>query len=992
MKTQTYPQTKKNQGRLKLLGLWQTTAIVAVAACIAATKVSAATVLLYTNNFDSYSGAATSFSSPAVTFPPTGAGGIRVEDGVAQGDASYAIGWNGVQLINWAPASAHNSGNCMLLRPNTSFRCTFDPRGGSNYVWEFSMLSSRAGVGGGARSYRMSLVQQGADQNAHDFVIFRGNQGGGIATDDRMEAFDGRPGKTWTILTNNSSGLEYSVASGVWHHYKFVANAVNRTFDLYVDGVLTSTNYSLSRPQNLTVSEIRFASEASGGGTGAGDYIMIDNVSLQADGNFIDLASGNYTDGFESYTASTSANTNTANNNPGGPWVTAETDGVENGKAFAPDKVEVVDGTVTTAHSGSKCLMVSQSQTAGSTISWAPAPNEDVRITWWAKVAGVTNSATLNPDAVYLRVSVYGWEADFSAASDTMLFGYGHRASGFLLPNTGTGTTNSIITFNRWFGEWFFGGNWGDTLTTYTPDTWEEYQLTTNVKLNSYTLIKNPSGTPVVVVKNGHYISPWGNNKKIHTLAFSTSNQGTAGASPPAFVDDVTVEPYTNTDPIDARPYNISGTGPAARFTNYTVLTIPGKTIGGVTVDPTDNTSIIFTIDEEVNGQIRRATKVASGNWVIDPTPIVSGLYNPNTCVVETNGTLWWVHDAVKGGQPSSLRRLKQPWATSPVEEVISDFGVAPTNRQDQACDLVFVPTSFSGTYPQLAVLDRGVNAVNEPNAIWLVDPATATLNQQVYANSLIAPNNLTFGAGLGGNANGIAALPSTGELLTIWEDGTGNTTITNTDDCVIMAFDGAGASREISLRGLGLNMWGAALAVDPTTSRIWFTDRVNTVNPSAFNLPRILSVDSATVAVFPWETSTNTSLAVELTFPNIAPTADRPDRHIDFKDPGMAFSTNGSFLVVSDQSPVSGGSRMIIFHSEAFTVTPITITSVTRTGGNANLVWTSGGAVNYEVQRSATVNGTYVSISGVLTGTSYTDTSAPAGAAFYRVVAFPQN
>jgi len=62
------------------------------------------------------------------------------------------------------------------------------------------------------------------------------------------------------------------------------------------------------------------------------------------------------------------------------------------------------------------------------------------------------------------------------------------------------------------------------------------------------------------------------------------------------------------------------------------------------------------------------------------------------------------------------------------------------------------------------------------------------------------------------------------------------------------------------------------------------------------------------------------------------------------------------------------------------------------RTGSNVALAWTSGGAVNYVVQRSATVDGTYTTISPVLTTTQYTDTSSPADKAFYKVLATQQN
>ncbi len=964
-------------------------------------RTSAATTLV-NEDFNSYSGAVTSSSSLAKAVPSTDY--IRIEDGLAFPNSPDGLGFNGVQLTSgWFPSSAHNSGNAMLLRPNTAFRCNLDPRGGTNYVWEFSMLSSKSGAAD--RGFRISILEAGADQNEQDSVIFRSGQaattnnssltGLSPAVDgvDIIQAFNGFNAASlvplpnqWVTMSNTAAVTPVFITNNVWAHYKIVLDAVTRKFEFYVNDMVTpkSVNNAAARPQNLPITAIRFNNEGNSADDG---YTLIDNVSLTTDGEFVSLSGGAVSDGFEAYTASNSGNTNSANNNPGGPWVTSETTGVANNNDLAPTRVQVVDSSVTAPHSGSKSLMVSQGQTSGASISWGQATNEDVRVTWWVKVPGVTNSGTLNPDQVWLRVSLYGWEADYSSASDTMLIGYGHRAAGFqTAPNNWSGTTNSIITFNRWFGEWFTGGNWNDTLQTYSPDTWEEYQLTTNVKLNSYTLVKNPSTTPVVVIKDGKFISSWGNNKKIHTLAFSTSNTSTPGSNPAAFVDDVTIEPYTNTETPDPRPYNVNLIG--SRFTNYTVLTIPGKTIGGVTVDPRDNTSILFTVDEERIGEVRRATKVASGNWVLDSNPIISGLYNPNTCIVETNGTIWVAQDSVKGGLWSAVSRLKEPWATSTLEEVISDFSVAPTNQQDQVCDLAFVPTTWGGTYPQLALLDRGVNANNNPNAIWLADPATTTLNQAVYNTFLVAPSTTAFGAGIGGNANAIAAHPVTGELLTIWEDGVSNSVAT-ADDGVIIAWDSTGAARQISTTtGSGQNGWYAGIAVDPLTSRIWVSDRVNTGNPSAFNTPAIRSYDTNTVPAG----TLNSSVVNEITFPTISPTMDRPDRHIDFKDPGMAFSANGGILVVSDQSLVAGGSRLIIFHNEAFTIPNVTITSVTRSGGSANLTWTSGGGVNYVVQRSSTVNGTYVGISGILTGTAYTDIAAPSGQAFYRVVAFPQN
>jgi hypothetical protein len=936
---------------------------------LAACNLTAAPITLYSNSFDSYSGAATNFSDTQITTLPNGAGGIRVEDGLAQGDSPYGAGWDGVQLINWnsAPSSSPNS---MLLRPATAFRCTFDPRGGSNYVWDFWMLSFKSGTAD--RGFRISLTQQGADQNAHDFLIFRSGQGTTTAitgTDgvDILQAFDGRPSKTWTTMSNTVAGTPAFITNNIWTHYKIVANGVDRTFDFYVDDMVTPkcTGYSLSRPQNLVVSEIRFAHEGNSADDG---YTLIDNVSLTVDGNFINLASGTFTDGFEGYTASTSANVGivTTDNDPGGPWVTSETAGVENGKAFLTNTVQVVDSSVTAPHSGNQCLMVSQQQTSGSTISWAPAANDDVKITWWAKVPPQAGGTV---DQIWLRVSLYAWEADYSAPSDTILIGYGHRQV-----LVGLGAGNSILTFSRWFNEWFNNGQWGDTLGTYTADTWEEYQLTTDVKHNSYTLVKNPSSTPVVIIKDGQYISSWVGNRTFHTVAFSTSNGGsTATPSPAAYIDDVTVEPYTNTEAPQPKPY--APAMPGGRFTNYTVVNVPGHIVGGVTVDPQDTNTIIFTTDDEVAGAIRKATKVASGNWVLDPTPIVSGLNNPNGLTMETNGNLWFVLDAVKGGQACGLRRLKAPWASNVVEEIVTDFGFAPTNRQDQPCDVVPVPAAFTGTTPMMAVLDRGVDASINPNAIWLVDPTTTSLNQMLYSTPLVqAPDSAIFGNGSGGNANAIAFLDGVtpgGELVTVHE-GTG----------LIATFTSAGQNRYIDTTAASIT-FGEGIAVDPTTSRVWVSDNKNNVTPSAFVTNRITSFDSAVSSPGPF--------AEEIIFPNTSPSADRPDRRVYFHEPGMTFSQDGAFLVVSDQSLSSHGGRLLIFHNQAFTIPAFTITSVNRSGSTVNLAWQSAGGVTYDVQRATVVTGPYTSI-GTTLNTQFTDSSSPAGNAYYRVSASPQD
>lgn len=945
-----------------------------------ADKSIAGTVTLVNNGFDSapYTAVAqSSYTSTTVGLPSMvgvpDTNNVVIDGGLPYPGAAYGLGMDGVQVVNW---NYHSAPNCMLVRAGASFRCNFDPRGGTNYTWDFWMLSSKSGVAD--RSFRIHLLGEGADQNVEDLFVFRSDYGTTASltgTDgvDLFQSYNGIAGTTgvnsWMIISNTASGTWSFCTNNVWNHYRIVVNTVTFTAAYYVNDMVNAVNPSipLSRPQQIPAVGIQFESGSDMDGASTNSYILIDDVSLTADGTFVDLSSGPITEGFETYPASTSANVGAATNPPGGAWLTAATVGVGNGKALNPTAVQVVDSSVVTPHSGNNCLMVSKGQTAGATISWAQATNQDVKITWWANVPATPNNNAVA--SVYLRVSLYGWEANSSSSSDTVLLGYGHRSS------APYGGANSLFTFSRWASTWYgAAGAWEDTGLSYTPNTWEQYQLTTCVSQNSFTISNLTQG--VSVVQDGQFITSWDNVKKMHTLAFSSSNNTTPGGNPPAYIDDITIQAYSNPQTPLPKCYTPTITG--TRFTNFTVVNIPGRTVGGVCVDPRDNTTIYFTIDSPTKGAVMRAHKIASGNWMVDSNPIVSGLNMayPNSCYMDTNGTLWWVHDNRGGNTFQALRCLQSPFTSNSWQEIISDFGAAPTNAQDQPCDLVSVPSTFTGPVPQLAVLDRGVNG-NNPNAIWLVDPATTNLFQACYQNALVPPNNTIFGDGLGGNADAMDALPATGELATIWEgDGV------NDNGCIAI-FNGSGSVRYILTAGSGITL-GFALAVDPLTQRIWVADEKSLAAPSAFALPQIVSFDS----------TNGTPFTQEITFPNNNPTAARPDLRINFHDPGMRFSPDGKFLVVADQTLASDGGRLVIFDNEPFVIPSMNITSVNSTSSGINLTWTSGGAVNYVVQRSATVNGTYTAISPTLPGstTSYTDTAPPANTAFYRVLATAQN
>jgi hypothetical protein len=163
---------------------------------------------------------------------------------------------------------------------------------------------------------------------------------------------------------------------------------------------------------------------------------------------------------------------------------------------------------------------------------------------------------------------------------------------------------------------------------------------------------------------------------------------------------------------------------------------------------------------------------------------------------------------------------------------------------------------------------------------------------------------------------------------------------------------------------------------VDPTTGKVWVADD---------SLDEIWSVDPSSGA----DTK-------ELSFPLASPPV--PFRALNMHSPGMAFSTNGAFLVVSDTSTAGGGGRLLIFHSESyagFSLSSFSITNVTQTVSGPLLEWSPAGAASfnlkYVVYRSTNVanKASYAPIATVTT-TSFTDTTAPAGGAFYFVLAKP--
>jgi hypothetical protein len=773
----------------------------------------------------------------------------------------------------------------------------------------------------------------GADLNADDYLAYRTDR----ATSSNIFYFDGIGPGTAAFVSTGAQHVDNQ-----WQHHRIQFDTAAQKCAIYIDDMVTPVVASgdLARPDVAVPTRIILRHEGNSADDG---YCAIDDVSFTVDGTLVNLAT-TFTDGFESYPVRTSADDDA---DPRGAWITVESDGTGSGRSLAPAKVQVVGVSVVTPHSGSKCLKLEAGQRAGASIAWGAPPQTDVQITWWARVPAAVVGPS--PDAVYLRMSLYGTEGGSSYSGDSALLGYGIRA---VAPPVGDATSLT-----------YFTTVWQDTTKDYTPDVWEEYRLTTHNSQGRYTIIKNPrSASPEVVVDRAGFIGSALNWGPTFMAAWSSSN-GTN--HPPVYIDDIEIKSLvSNSEPLP-NPYTTTFHG--TRFTNMTVLNIGGP-VGKAVFDPRDNSTILFTLDAaSPGGGIYRARKTASGNWSVDPQPLVTGIDRPSGLTVGADGTIWWVHDFAM-----SLRRLKEPWASSAYEEVVSNFGYADTD--DDSIDVCIAPASFNGSIgkPNFVIVgDRGSDG-DAFNTVYVVDPATTTLNQGYQTNGVAPPAGWwqflvqPTTSGLGSdNINTVAPLPQSGEIVTVTTDG------------YISAINAAGAIRNIFPATLWQDIFtggpaprAVAVAADPTSGRLWVADDTR---------DEVWSLDPnpATQNAAPDQK--------ELSFPLTNP--GRPDLQLQVHDPSMAFSGNGAYMVLTDTSVANGGGRLLIFHNEvpAF---PITSANVTPQGFELN--WQSAGSgAKYRVQRSGTL-ANFQDISGDLTGTQFTDTNSITGQSFYRVVVQP--
>jgi len=896
-----------NLMNLKLTSVWRgfSATLTALALC-SASAVAATSV--YTQDFEAFTSVAKNIEDMTDANPIGDT--ITVTDDAPAAEAGDP--GSGVQVIDWLAKSGSKS---LLVRSASEALINLpDARSGSTSTLDFWLHVAK---GGGDRNFYIIVRSMGSDNNGEDLLAYRSDR----AASPGIFYYDGiAPDNGWI-----NTGAAHT--DGAWQHHRMVFNMAAFTFDLYIDDMTTPVvaGGDLSRSGVAVISSIIVRNEGNSADDG---YFAIDDIALTVDGA-IDLNS-TFTEGFETYTARKNVEDDA---DPAGPWITTEAIGTGDNKTLAPTKVQVVDSSVVQPHTGTRCLKIEGGQRAGVTLAWGVPPKKDVQITWWARVP----ASVLGGEFNYLRMSLYGAEDGRTDQGDCALLGYGTRSATL-------GDETSLT---------YYTTTWVDTQSDFTPDTWEEYRLVTHNNQSRYSIMKNPSSAnPTLVVDRAAYIGSAVNWGPMNIVAWSSSN-GTD--HPPVYIDDVEIKSLeSNPEPLP-EPYSINLLG--NRFTNYTIVKV-GAPVGKAVVDPRDNETILFTIDA-TSGAIFRASRTSSMTWTPDPTPVVTGISQPSGLAVAEDGTLWWTHDYTQ-----ALMRLKWPWSNQIPETVISGFGAADVD--DDPIDLAFVPSTFAGTLGGaglIAIADRGSDG-DASNAIYLVDPATTELNQTTYSRFLVEPTSTVLGAG---NLNGIAAIPNTGEVVTISQDGW------------LTAVNGDGISRNIWPATLWADVFGAtpsgaAVAADPISGKLWVADNL---------LDELWSVDAN-------PTANPAPDQKEVAFPLTNP--DRPDQQLDVHDPSLAFSANGAIMVLTDGSTANGGGRLIIFHNaSAQALQPYSVTRVSRSATGVLLEWSEAApTATYRVFRSDNLDNPpgFADISGPLTTRTFTDPAPPAGQAFYRIEA----
>jgi hypothetical protein len=499
---------------------------------LASLPLPAQTTTIYSENWDSYTSySATNLADTTYAFP-TGAAPALVVGALGNNPAGGTAG-SGVQLINWL---AHSGTQSLLVRSGCEADVNlYQARSGSRYQLDFWLYVHKQGPTGtaGTKNFYIRPGGMGSDNNGDDYIAYRSDRTQGSY---KVYNYNGISGGAWTYV--GASTIE-----DTWQHHRLSVDTTSRIVTVFIDDMSNAVfSGYIARPDVAVPTLFRIENEGSTTNDG---YFAIDDVAITVD-NAVASLSTPFTEGFENYAVGT--------NPVAGPWITVACNGTGIGAALNPSKVQVVDTSTITPHSGTKCLMLQGGERGGVSLAWGVPPLGDVQITWWANVPAVIFDGLSH---VFLNMSLYNTEGGNAFGGNSTELGYG------LMEQSGTavGGLDSLL---------YYTSLWVDTTNTYTPGTWEEYQLTTYNLEGTYSLVKNPgSANAVALVTHAPFImvgSPSG-----PTLMASWASS--TGSTAPAYIDDIAVQSVTNAPygppaPHPSGPYTatILSNNPAAYY------------------------------------------------------------------------------------------------------------------------------------------------------------------------------------------------------------------------------------------------------------------------------------------------------------------------------------------------------------------------------------------------------------------------------------------
>lgn len=235
------------------------------AICCGAPQLHAATSVVYGNNFETYTNAASSFADVSDADP------VGVEWNIADDAALLpTTAGAGVQIINWLTNATGAVNQSLLLRAGTEAQVFLrNAKSGSQYQLDFKTYAVREATS--SQNFLVVLRGEGSDYNGDDYLAYRVDR---ATNSTALYYYDGvGPGAAaWTLVGANQT-------TDKWQHHRIVIDPNAMTYSIYVDNMETpvKTGADLARPEVGVPTILRLVNE---GNTADDGYYAIDDFTL----------------------------------------------------------------------------------------------------------------------------------------------------------------------------------------------------------------------------------------------------------------------------------------------------------------------------------------------------------------------------------------------------------------------------------------------------------------------------------------------------------------------------------------------------------------------------------------------------------------------------------------------------------------------------------------------------------------------------------------